>query len=102
MVPTMTVARRRRRRVSVSPEPGRRRPFVDPSSTFGYANRNGRARACWVVGAEAPLRRCAVIATILIPLDGSELARGAVPYGTALARTAGARVVLFQAVSVVP
>jgi nucleotide-binding universal stress UspA family protein len=43
-----------------------------------------------------------VIATILIPLDGSELARAALPYGVALAKAAGARLVLFRAVSVLP
>lgn len=43
-----------------------------------------------------------MITTILIPLDGSELARSALPYGLALAKAAGARLVLFRAVSVLP
>jgi nucleotide-binding universal stress UspA family protein len=42
------------------------------------------------------------IRTILVPLDGSELAERALPYASALVGAAGARMVLLRAVSIAP
>src|ERR1051325_3364735 len=39
-----------------------------------------------------------MLQTILVPLDGSALAGRALPYGTALGRRAGARVILVRAI----
>jgi nucleotide-binding universal stress UspA family protein len=39
-----------------------------------------------------------MLTTILVPLDGSALAERALPYATALARAAGARVIVLRGV----
>lgn len=43
-----------------------------------------------------------MIGTILVPLDGSDLSRRALPYATALARATGARLVLMHAYTAKP